>query len=215
MKFKYSIIVLSVVSLVGLYGLSLFSQPTRISLATIPAYDGQTVVVQGVVTEYRTTTYGSQLITIHDTQNDADPVTLYIEGDVFVEYGDLVEATGTVQQYKEQWEVVVNNPRFITILQKWSNMSFPLWQLAQHPERYQDTNLNVTGIASEPHGSSLFLSDQDGTYSVTVLYDSSCPHQFSKGDTVMVKARFLYDEKKLQFILKATEESHGIWIVER
>ena len=215
MKFKYSIIVLSVVSLVGLYGISLLSQPSRISLSAVPVYDGQTVIVHGVVTEYRTTTYGSQLITIRDTQNNTEPVTLYVEGALFVEYGDLVEAIGTVQQYKEQWEVVVNNPRFITVLQKWSNMSFPLWQLAQHPERYQDTNLNVTGIASEPHDSSMFLSDLDGTYSVTVLYDSSCPHQFSKGDTVMVKARFLYDEKKLQFILKATEESHGIWKVER
>jgi DNA/RNA endonuclease YhcR with UshA esterase domain len=107
------------VSLVTLYFLSLVSQPVLISLSNLSTYNGQQVIVQGIVTEYRTTTYGSQIITINNKENKTNSVVLYIEGTVPVEYGDAVQATGQIQQYKEEWEVVVNNPQFILILQKW------------------------------------------------------------------------------------------------
>jgi cytochrome c-type biogenesis protein CcmE len=215
MKFKYLIILIAVVSLVALYFLSLVSQPVLISLSNLSTYNGQQVIVQGIVTDYRTTTYGSQIITINDKENRTNSVILYIEGTIPVEYGDVVQATGQIQQYKEEWEVVVNNPQFILILQKWSNLSFPLWQLAQHPEKYLDTNVNVTGFAAQTYGSSFILSSTDEKYSIEVSYLSSCPHQFVKGDAVAVGARFVYNPAIVQFSLRATESSHGIWKIER
>jgi hypothetical protein len=173
------------------------------------------VIVQGVVTEYRTTTYGSQIITIRDKENNTNSVTLYIEGEVSVEYGDTVQAIGEVQQYKEQWEVSVNNPQFVTILQKWNNQSFPLWQLAENPDKYLGTNVNVTGIVTQKYESSFSLTDSEGKYSIDVSYDPSRPHQFSKDDSVAVAGRFLYEPKKFQYVLKATESTHGIWKLER
>lgn len=213
MKFKYSIIVLTLVSLVVLYGISLFSQPVPILLSAISEYDGQTVIVKGAVTEYRTTTDGSQLITISDTQNSTDPVILFIEGAIDVDYGDFLQATGAVQQYKQQWEVVVSNPRYVILLQKWSNGSYPLWQLAQHPQRYEGINVNVTGRASQPQEASFLLSDPTESYFLTVSYTSSVPHQFSPGDSVRVKARFVYDEITLHYLLNVSEKAHGIWTV--
>jgi cytochrome c-type biogenesis protein CcmE len=215
MKFKYLIILIAVVSLVALYFLSLISHPVLISLSTLSTYNGQQVIVQGIVTEYRTTTYGSQIITINDRENSINTVMLYIDGTVPVEYGDVVQATGQLQQYKEEWEVVVNNPHLILILQKWSNLSFPLWQLAQHPEKYLDTNVNVTGFAAQTYDSSFVLSSMDGKYSIDVSYLSSCPHQFSKGDTVAVGARFVYNDATFQFSLRTAEGTHGIWKIKR
>lgn len=211
MKFKYLIILIAIGSLVALYVLSLVSQPVLIPLSRLQIYNGQQVIVQGVVTDYKTTTYGSQLITIRETQNCTNLVMLYIEGEIPVEYGDTIQATGEVQQYKNQWEIVVNNQQFIVILQKWHDLSFPLWQLALHPENYLDTTVNVTGIATQLFDSSLTLTSMDGQYSIEVVYQSSCPHQFLKGDTVAVGARFLYDAATCRFLLKATEETHGIW----
>ena len=211
MKFKYLIILIAIASLVALYFLSLVSQPDLISLSALPTYNGQQVIVQGVVTEYRITTYGSQIITIRDIENSTNSVMLYIEGEVSVEYGDTIQAIGEVQQYQEQWEVSVNNPQFVTILQKWNNQKFPLWQLAENPGKYLGTNVNVTGIVTQKHESSFSLTDAEGKYSIDVSYDSSCPYQFSKDDSVAVAGRFIYETKTFQYVLKATESTHGIW----
>ena len=215
MKFKYLIILISIASLVLLYFLSLVSHPILISLSALPTYNGQQVIVQGVVTEYRTTTYGSQIITIRDLENSTYSVMLYIEGEFSVEYGDMVQAIGEVQQYKEHWEISVNNPQFVTILQKWNNQTFPLWQLAENPGKYLGTNVNVTGIVTQKHESSFLLIDPEGKHSIDVFYDSSCPHQFLKDDAVYVAGRFFYVTKTFQYVLKATESNHGIWKRER
>jgi hypothetical protein len=215
MKFKYLIIFIAIASLVALYFLSLVSQPVLVSLSDLPAYNGQQVIVQGSVTDYRTTTFGSQIITIRDQKNSTNSIALYIEGEIPVEYGDTIQAIGEIQQYKEQWELSVNNPLFVTILQKWNNQSFPLWQLAENPEKYLNTNVNITGIVTQKHESSFILTDPAGKYSIDVSYDPSCPHQFSKDDSVTVAGRFYYEPKTLQYILKATESNHGIWNMTR
>jgi hypothetical protein len=214
MKFKYLIIVITIGSLSGLYILTLISQPTQINLSTLHSYNGQQVIVQGVVTEYRTTSYGTQLITIRETQNSTNSVLLYLEGNITVEYGDTIQATGEVQQYKNQWEIIVNSPQRINILQKWNALSFPLWQLALNPEHYKDTNVNITGIISQTGLSSYILTSMDAEYSITIQYQSTCPHDATKGDHVSVAARFLYDPTTCRFILLATENNHGIWKIE-
>jgi len=211
MRFKYLIIFVAVGSLLALYSVSLLSQPILIPLSSVPKYNGQHVAIQGIVIDYRTTASGSQLITLRDPQNSTNTVTLYIEGELQVEFGDTIQATGEVQQYKNNWELVINDPQMITILQKWHSFSIPLWQLALHPENYRDTTVNVTGIATQSSGSSFTLTSTDGTYSIDVTYRSTCPHQFTKGDIVSVGARFLYDATTYRFYLKATEDTHGIW----
>ena len=195
MKFKYLIILIAIASLVALYFLSLVSQPVLISLSALPTHNGQQVIVEGVVTEYRTTSFGSQIITIRDKENSTYSVALYIEGEISVEYGDTIQAIGEIQQYKDQWEVSVNNPQFVTILQKWNNQSFPLWQLAENPEKYLDTNVNVTGIVTQKYDSSFSLTDPAGKYTIDVSYDTSRPHQFSKDESVTVAARFSTNQK--------------------
>ena len=210
MKFKYLIILLAIVSLSILYTLSLFSQPIAVSLSAVPTYNGKQVIVSGVVTEYRTTTYGSQIITITNNQEDnCSPLLLYIEGTLFIEYGDSVQATGTVQEYNNQWELVVNNPRSVTIVKKWQNVSFPLWQLAQYPQRYVNTNVNVNGIVEKTYKTYFYLTDSDGRYSL-VVYDAPPSTNLSKGDTVMVGARFFYEQESLRYVLRITEPTHFV-----
>jgi cytochrome c-type biogenesis protein CcmE len=216
MKFKYLVIVLAVGCLVLLYLLSLYSQPTTIALSSLPEHEGQQVIVLGVVTDQRTTASGSQIISIKDSENSSGAIiTLFIEGETQVDYGDIIQATGVVQQYKNEWELVVNNPRYVIILQKWNSSVMALWQLAENPDKYLDTNVNVTGVAGQGSKSSFSLIDSREKYSIMVYYESSCPHLFSQGDTVAVGARFVYDDATFQFVLHATENNHGIWRLER
>jgi cytochrome c-type biogenesis protein CcmE len=213
MKFKYLIILIAAASLVALYFLSLVSHPALISLSALPTYNGQQVIVQGMVTDYRTTTFGSQIITIRDSEKGNTSVVLYIEGAVSVEFGDTIQAMGEVQQYNEQWEVSVNNPQFVTIVQKWDNHTFPFWQLAENPGKYLDTNVNVTGIVTQKQKSSFSLTDPTGKYCIDVTYDASCSSQFSNGDSVAVAGRFVYESQSLRYTLKATGNNQGVWKV--
>lgn len=213
MKFKYIIIVLSLASILVLYFLSGFSQPISVPLSAVPSHEGKQVIVSGMVTDYRTTTFGAQLITIRSIDDNNSLLTLYIEGEISVEYGDVVQATGVVQQYKNSWEVVVDNVRFVTILRCWDATSFPLWQLAQNPSKYLDTNVNVTGVVDSLSDSTFSLHDQEGTYALQVYGSRSFISPLSKGDLVAVNARFLYDATALRYIMKITETAHGIIVL--
>jgi hypothetical protein len=216
MKFKYIVIVLSLASLLVLYFLSGLSQPTAIPLSKVPINEGKQVVVSGVVTGYQMTTFGSELITIRDANStNTSTITVYVEGTLPVEYGDLVRATGTVQQYNNEWEVTVSNPRFVTVLQKWGDRSFPLWQLAQNPTRYVDTNVNVTGMIETLSSVSFNLQDTAGSCSLSVSCAHSKNSSFMKGDLVAVKARFLYDQETLSYTLKVADAAHDITVLGR
>ena len=210
MKFKYLVILITGISLVVLYGVSLISQPAEVSLSSLSTYNGQQVIVQGIVADYRTTNFGSQLITLREQSNSSASVVLYIEGIVFVEFGDRVQAVGKVQRYKNQWEITISNPQFVTILEKWDNQSFPLWQLAEYPERYANGNVNVTGFVSKKHSSSFILSDATDTHLLEVSCDSSSLSVLSIGDAVAVAGRFFYDPCFLRYLLKVSDDTHRI-----
>lgn len=110
MELKHFAIILSVACILFLYFLSTLSQPIMIDLHEIPEYEGKQVIVEGVVTEHRTTTYGGQIIEIEnlDSKNSSKTI-VFVEGETPVEYGDRIQVTGTVQRYKGEWEIVVNN----------------------------------------------------------------------------------------------------------
>ena len=216
MELKYFIVILSVVCILFLYFLSTLSQPIVIYLHEVPNYEGKQVIVEGVVTEHRTTTYGGQIIEIKDINSEnSTNIIIFVEGQTPVEYGDRIQATGKVQKYKGEWEVVVNNERFVEILQKWSDVTFPLWQLAENPERYVGANVNVTGFIDRMYGSYFYLVDSEEQYSVAVYYDSSRFYNFSQGDSAYVGARFIYDTETLRFVLEAKEKTHCIYVIEK
>ena len=142
MKLKYLSLLFSVVGILILYFLSELSQPPVIEIHKMPDYEGKQVIVDGIVKDHRVTKYGSQIITI---ENNNDTTTLFVEGITDVEYGDKIRVTGVAQKYKGGWELVINDKELLKILEKWCNISFPLWQLAENPTRYLNLNVNVTG----------------------------------------------------------------------
>lgn len=214
MKFKQLIILIAISSLLLLYGVSLISQPTQVELSSLSDYNGQQVVVQGIVTMYRTTTFGSQLITIRGDDIKEGTAVIYIDGEVPVEYGDKIQAVGQVQRYKNQWEITVANPQRITILQTWRNQTIPLRQLAENPQRYLNTNVNVTGILSQKQSSSFQLTEQGQLYSLAVRCPPSALASVSENDTIAILGRFVYDPCFFHFILEITGNTHAIMNVE-
>jgi hypothetical protein len=214
MKFKYLVVVVSVVSLAILYLLSGLSQPAVVHFSELPAYEGKQVVVHGIIAGYQATSAGSTLVTIrNDDSANATTITLYVQGQPTLEYGDVVQATGVVQQYNNQWELAVANPESLLVLEHWSNRSLPLCQLAKNPGRYVDTNVNVTGIVGTITPTTFQLQDctEDTLISVTCKRSSST--SFSTGDFVAVRARFLYNEATFDYLLKVTDPTSDIQVL--
>lgn len=216
MELKYFVIVLSFACIFFLYFLSTLNKPIMINLQEIQDYEDKTVTVEGVVKEHRVTKYGSQIIEIIDVDGENHSnVIIFVEGETLVEYGDRIQVTGIVKKYEGEWEVVVNNPRFVKIIEKWSDISFPLWQLAENPNRYVGANVNVTGFIERVYSSYFYLVDSEEQYSIVVYYDSSKFSNLSQGVGVYVGGRFVYDEETLRFVLDVSEETHYISLMDR
>jgi len=207
-ELKYFCIILSVIGIVVLYFLSLFSQPTIIKLSEISSYEGKQVIVQGITKEYYTTTYGSQIITIEE-ENASTKV--FLEGMIPIEYGDIIQATGTVQKYKGSWEIVVDNIHYVKIVKKWNNISMPLWQIAENPNRYSGLNVNISGYVDTIYDDYFYLSDLEGEHSIIVNYVYQNDFFLTPGLKINVAARFSYDVGDFRYKLEISENTHGIF----
>lgn len=210
MKLKYIVVLISIACIVILYVLSLLSQPIAISLADVPSYEGQQVIITGTVTQQHTTTYG-HMIEINDVDDDnSTSIIIYVEEQTTIEYGDKIQATGTVQKYNDEWELIVPNAKAIQTLQKWENITMPLWQLAEHPTRYTGINVNITGIIDRDYDSYFYVIDPDDKHTLMVSYSSEKKQNISQGSQVLVRGQFLYDEETLRYLIVVSEEHHSI-----
>jgi len=207
MKLKYFSLVFSVAGILVLYFLSELSQPPSIEIHELPDFEGKKVTVEGIVKDHHITKYGSQIITI---ENGKSTAVVFVEGITELEYGDKIRATGEVQKYKEGWEIVINDKRFITILEKWHNISIPLWQLAENPTRYLDLNINVTGYVESISNAYFYLVDIEQKHSLIVFYKLLENITIFSGQNVNVSGKFSFNKENFRYQLELCEEKHNI-----
>jgi len=212
MKIKYLIVLFSVLGISLLYCCAQFSKPALVNLHELPEYEGKQVIVQGIVSRYYTTTYGGQLITIQ-TANSSQPefsAIVFTESPIEVEYGDIIQASGEVQRYQNQWEITTQTEQDITIVSKWQNISFPFWQLAENPQRYTGINVNITGLIDRVYDTYFYLIDDTEDYCIMVTVDYDEKENISQGNHVNIQGLFTYDIENMRYIIEVTDPSHGI-----
>jgi len=207
MKLKYFSLLFSIIGILVLYFLSRLSQTPLIAIHEMPDYEGKRVTIEGVVTDYQVTKHGSQIITIKDNNATA---TVFVEGFTALEYGDKIQATGEVQKYKDDWELVINDNRLVKILEKWQNISFPLWQLAENPTKYLELNVNVTGYIESTSNAYFYLVDIEKKHSLIVFYKLSKNITIYPGQKVSASGKFTFDEENFRYQLEICEEKHSI-----
>ena len=208
MKLKHFSLLFSITGIALLYFMSLLVQPAIIEIQEIPNHEGRQITTQGIVTYQRFSSFGNQMITIED--NNASAI-VFVEGETDVEYGDILEVTGEVQKYNNEWEIIVNNIRYVVILQKWNNISIPLWQIAGNPMRYIGLNVNITGFIDMVYDSFFNLVDLDDKFTLKVFYTSSNNISLYHGMNVSVSGVFSYDEKNFEYYLKQYGGEHRIF----
>ncbi len=207
MKLKYFSMLFTIIGILVLYMISRFSQAPVIIISEIQDYEGKQVTLKGIVTEHHLTKFGSQIIKIAD---DNGSVEIFLEGKIEVEYGDKIQATGEVQNYKDTWELIVNDIRQLQILKKWHNVSFPLWQIAENPTRYLNINVNVTGYIESVSNAYFLLVDIERKHSLIIYYTISKKITLYPGQKICASGKFTFDEKNFRYMLDICEENHGI-----
>jgi DNA/RNA endonuclease YhcR with UshA esterase domain len=207
MRLKHIAVIFALTGTLFLYFVSTLSQPTIVQLNQISKFDGKQVTITGTVAEYYTTQYGNQLITVRENNVS---VIVFLEEEIDLEYGDKIQATGQVQKYKGEWEVIVENIKDMKILEKWKNTSFPVWQLAQWPTKYLGLNVNVSGRVDAIFDTYFHLKDIDNNNTLLVFYATN-PFLY-RGETVFVSGKFLFDEQNLRYILTISEDNHGVFL---
>lgn len=207
MKLKYFSMLLSIVGILVLYMISRFSQAPIIKICDMPDYEGKRVMIEGVVTEHHLTKYGSQIITV---KNENHSATIIIEGKIDIEHGDKILATGEVQKYKDNWELVVNNNRQIQVLKKWYNATSSLWQIAENPTKYLNLNVNITGYIESISNSYFYLVDIERKHSLIIFYTLSKNITLYPGQKICASGKFSFDEKNFRYKLDICEGNHGI-----
>lgn len=208
MKLKYFSLVISIAGIFILYFLSKFSQAPLIKINELPNYNGKQVTIEGIVIEHQLTKYGSQIITI---ENENSITSIFSEKKVEIEFGDKIQVTGEVQKYKEKWELIVNDISNLKILEKSKNLSFPLWQLAENPQKYLNKNINVTGYIESISNSYFCLVDLEKKFFLTVVYQLEKNIAIIPGQKVSIFGCFSFDEKNFRYILEINQETHCIY----
>lgn len=202
MQLKYFVIFLAGISISLLYLLSFFIQPVFIDIETIAQYEGKEVIIEGQISEYYLTSYGNQIITVQTlNKSHSFELILFVEGSYDVDYGDVIQATGMVQKFQDKWELVVNGPRNIKVLISWHNLSYPLKQLAENPQKYEGINVQITGTIDRIYDSYFYVVDCSGIYSIAVYYDEFQLQNFTEGQTIKIQGRFHYHQEHLRYII--------------
>jgi len=206
-KLKHLSVLFSIIGILVLYAISLLAQPNVITLEEIPNFENKKVTVEGTVKEYHTTQYGSQMITIQDENASA---IVFSETEINLEYGDIIKATGKVQKYDNDWEIIVDNNRFIEIIQHWENKTTPLWELAEKPEKYAETNIKTQGYTDSVFDEYFYLTDEEIKQTIIVFYDKYTHGNIDTGEQIQITGFFKYDKENFRYIITLTNEEHKI-----
>jgi len=209
MKLKHFSLIFSLIGISVLYFISNITQPALISLKEITDYEGKEIKTQGIVIHYYSTKYGNQLIEIRE---ENFTTTIFLEKEMEVEYGDIVQVIGQVQKFNNEWEIIVENEKNFKILEKWHSISMPLWQLAHNPGRYLGLNVNVTGYIESISNSYFHLADFEENCSILVFYRLSENLTLYAGCKVNISAVFTFDEKNFRYTLELFSPDHKIYI---
>jgi hypothetical protein len=207
MKLKYFSIFFSIAGILILYIISKLSQIPLIELSEMPDYEGRQVILEGVVSEYRFSKQGTQLIHI---KKGNDTAIIFNEGETEIEQGDTIQAVGEVHKYRSDWELIVSNNNYIKILKKWHNASISLWQLAENPSKYLNLNINVTGYIESISNAYFHIVDLEKNHSLIVYYKLLKNISIIPGQKVNVLGKLSFDKEKFRYQIVLYEEQHNI-----
>jgi len=203
MQLKHIAIILTAIGIAALYLVSTFSKPTAIQIEDLSEYEGKEVIINGVVIDYYETAQGSQIITIK--QNN-DTAKIFIEDKKEIQIGDTIRAQGSVQKYQGEYEIIINDKKYLTITQKWDEETITLHQLAENPEKYKNLNINITAKIEKTYGDLAHITDENNTYSLPLIIQNTKNQTIQKNTKINIRGQFIFDKQNLRYQIETTYE---------
>ena len=208
MQFKHISLLFSLTCVFLLYFISTLTQPVHINISEIQNYENKIVTTQGLVKEYYSTRYGNLIISLTDNSSS---ITIFSEENFDLEFGDKIQVTGKVQNYEDEWEIVVDSNRNILLISKWMNLSMPIWQVAQNPDKYENLNINLTGIVDLVNDDYFFIRDIEKNYMVMALSKNNIKEFI--GQKVWAKGRLEYYNEQLMYRFYISQDANPMGLI--
>lgn len=195
---KYITLFFSIIGIIILYSLSLTQQPIIIdSIQSIEEYEGKEITLTGIIQEYQSTSYGNQLITLRCNNTT---ITVFSETPLSLHIGDNIKATGTIQKYKDTWELILSNPKSAIITESWQNRTINIVDLANHPNDYLQIPINITGYIDIKYDDIIYIRDLTNNNTIPLITPVfSSPETSTK---IYAHATLHYDSINLRYLLK-------------
>jgi hypothetical protein len=191
-----------------LYFISTLTQPIQIDISDIQNYENKVVTTQGLVKEYYNTKYGNLIINL---AGNSSSITIFSEENFDLEFGDRIQVTGKVQSYEDEWEIVVDTNRNICLICKWANLSMPIWQIAQNPGKYENLNINVTGIVDLVSDDYFLLKDIEKNHTVMALSNINMKKYI--GQQVWAKGKLKYCNEHLMYRFYISQDLNAMGLI--
>lgn len=189
--------ILAVAGILTLYSISYFSEPIETNLKDIWKYEGEKVIVRGIVKNR-----AGNILEISD--GEARGKIYYKDAEEF-QYGDKIEAIGKVGEYAGSLIVFADE---IKLIERWNNKTISLPYLAENYLDFINMNVNVIAYIYSIGSGYFYLTDENLEYKIKVYCNETI--NFEKYEKVRVKALLCYNPKSLSFYLKICKDFHGV-----
>ena len=196
MNIVYISSIFAAAGLLVLFIIGELTEPPEIELNEISEYEGEKVIVRGVVTEIYLTSGGNTVLLLSDGVNE---IKVFAFGKRELFMGDRIAVRGIVQRYEDSYEILADH---IYVLER-KCTEVKLWQLAENPLEYLNDCINLPCYIARIDDYELVV--KDGNYTLTVIYPLISTEKLDKGDRVRVTGRFLYNPEKFSFYILSTE----------
>jgi len=183
----------AVVGIIFLWLVSVVSQPEHVALNDVKNSEGKNVTVKGIVVEKYQTKNGNTIMNLRD---DNITVSVFVKKVVDAEPGDEIRVTGSVQKYRDEYEIVASE---IEILKKWDEKHIEWNHLKLNPEKYKGANINITGFAVSIKHNEFYLSDNISRIKVRITKSTVFPVENQK---IFVKGVMGYDENRFEYFIE-------------
>ena len=133
-----------------------------------------------------------------------------MESPIDVQQGDKINATGRIQQYEDEWEIIIEEQELVTIEQSWENKTLTLQEIAENPINFINQNLNVTAYVDIIYDEYFQLIDETYQYQCIVEKPYIKNLTLYTGQPINLNAYLTYDNTQMRYLFEFKNENHTI-----
>ena len=204
------------IGIIILYSYSLVIEPKEVELKDIGEYEGQLVIVRGIVLDVVEFT-NSRIIVLG---SEGSMITIFLAtSSVELFVGDEIEVTGLVQKDTDGYSLSVTGKGSIRVLSVWEDDNLTLPALATDPWKRSGLNVNISCIIKYPleiHENYSYFSVQDvkmESYSIQVfVFEMTVPRGYA-GHEITLHARFEFSKNSFSHRLVIDSPEHAVILI--